>query len=40
MLNFHDSFETPKRSYISVFKIYMNVPLNVYRKEVSDKNKI
>ena len=29
MQNFQDTFETAKRSYISAFAIYMNVPLNI-----------
>ena len=29
MQNFQDTFETPKRSFISASSVYMTVPLNV-----------
>ena len=29
MRNFHDTFEKPKRSFISAFSIFMTVPLSV-----------
>ena len=33
MRHFQDTFETPKRSFISTFSIYMTVPLNKVSKE-------